>query len=387
MNDWSEKDANDSAPQWYQDCFRMALLRVAAAVNSRGGPDDDIAQTCRRVLAQKDEELFNALSKNGLASKLANLHVGGYDHLNFDSEYNAENFFYSNLEVSDRKGHRILRYYLTQTFLDWSYRRLHKPRASDEDLGRKAFKTEESFIFGCATNYIVKNLWHNYVHVVMQGITAANYHEFKGGARYDSDFEADNLATLLLIRSYGLPVKAVGGRSEARQARIEELLRRNVCNQVFAERALHRKEDRVGKSQLELFHEGEWMFFRRICNRLSGTLAAHGLAARSLSVFANGTVKIGRRVPFRKGNVVLQINGRRYYTPYPVYVPAEETLSGSISPQRRSNIDKTRRQRIGHIVGWALAHYRDDLRKNKALRADAENQLASLWERLGIAGD
>ena len=369
---------SNPAPDWYQDCFRMALLRVAVTVN---GTAPGLGPT---LLRQSDEALFSELGKR--VGELTRLHVSGYDDYNFDKEYNAENFFYSSLHLANGPaGRKVLRYQLTRTFLDWSRERFQSPRGSDEELERGNYANEQSFRVACATNYLTKNLWHNYVHVALQGITEANYHHFRGEARFDSDFEADNLATLLLIKSYGLPVLA-RGRPPGRPLRIDALLRRNACNLVFQERAMHRREDRMGKNPLELYQESEWRFFRRICNRLSGGLAAHGLCARTLSVFADGEIRRGRggTILYPKRNVILEINARRYYTGVPVYVPAEELAHAEIAPARRAAIDAFRNKRVRDIVTLGLAHYGEDVRNDGALADDAADQIASLWRRFGM---
>lgn len=367
------------APRWYQDCFRMALLRAAVTAN---GTEAGLAAT---LLRQSDEALFEGLK--GRVGELTRLHLSGYDDYNFDEEYNAENFFYSSLSLAQGQGGlKVLRYHLTRTFLDWSYARLSVPRGSDAELERGKYADKRTFMVACASNYLVKNLWHNYVHVALQGITDANYHHFRGEARFDSDFEADNLATLLLIKSYGLPVLA-RGKPSAHPERIEALLKRNACNLVFQERAMHRREDRAGKNQLELYQESEWRFFRRICNRLSGALAIAGLSARTLSVFADGEIRQGRggAILYPKRNVILEINARRYYTGVPVYVPAEEQGHAEITPARQRAIDTFRNRRVNEIVTLGLARFGDDMRHDRALADDATDQIAALWRRFGMA--
>ncbi len=374
----------ESAPpvmslQDYEWCFRAALLRISALINSAANGFD------QAFFQKTDRAMFDQLHDR--IAEFVRMHQVGYDEYNLNDEYNAENFFYPSLQLN--KGARssvTVNYRLTKTFLDWSHQRLRWPIGTDEELERAHFENDEVFISACAVNYLVKNLWHNYVHVAVQGITEANYRKFRGEARFDSDFEADNLATLLLLKSYGLPVLA-RGRPPSKPARIDALLRRNACNLVFQERARHRHQDRVGMSRLERYQDAEWRFFRRICNRLSTALAAAGLAARSLRVFADGEIRQARdgEVIFPKRNVIVEINARRYYTGLPVYVPREECDDIEMTESRRRSIDGFRNRRIADIIAVSLASYAEDIRGDRNLAADAADQLDSLWRRLALS--
>jgi len=249
------------------------------------------------------------------------------------------------------------------------------------DLEKEKF-SESEFVFECATNYLLKNFWHNFVHCRLQGITDGNYGNFGGAARYDSDFEADNLATVFLVLSYGLPVYARGKRP-ANEA-IKALWNRNRCNLVFQERASHRHQDQGRMTQLERFQEAEWRFFRTICNRLSIELISGGLAVRSLRVFANGTIKKGRVGFFRAGNVIVELNSRRYYTRCPVYVPHEYYGAKRPTKSRIAHIKKFQDRRVAEIVTIAVTQYRSDLEESAELRGDAERSLKSLIRRVGL---
>src|SRR5437773_10471874 len=64
-----------------------------------------------------------------------------------------------------------------------------------------------------------------------RGITAENYHSFGGEARDQSDFTADNIGTILFLRSYGAEILTQGRRlPDSRYIRFMSVaeLRRNA---------------------------------------------------------------------------------------------------------------------------------------------------------------
>lgn len=156
----------------------------------------------------------------------------------------AENDFYSKFDFRLIGPPKVLRvrFSSTEAFYRWSYEGLDIP--SEEENGIKAgLPKGAAFARDCAANYLLKNFWHNFVHKSSQFITEANYHQFRGIARFESDFAADNLGTIFLAHSYGLPVRTAGSISRENAARIEALFKRNRCNKVFAERASKRVEE------------------------------------------------------------------------------------------------------------------------------------------------
>lgn len=397
MPNWpvSQKAANEKVPDWYKDCFRAALLRMAVMVNVTRTKNEKDYPLSLGLLKLQDAELFKKLDKSDMAPALISLNPIKSDHkLSDDNEYRAENFFYARINFSEHdraigKTKRIFNrthvtYQVPDTFIKWSYLRLQPPPGSDQELDRDKFKDNDDFIFECATNYLLKNFWHNFVHHQVQGINEGNYRDFGGAARFDSDFEADNLATIFLIRSYGLEIRAKGSCNN--ETAIRAIWERNRCNLVFQERAKHRHQDTERMSELERFQEAEWRFYRAICNRLSIELIARGLTVRSLRVFANGQVKKAKIGYFRggPGKVIIELNSRRYYTKCPVYVPPEYYGAKRGTDERMRDIRSFQNRRVKDIVTSAATQYEHDLREDANLRFDAEETLKALFKRLSL---
>jgi len=110
----------------------------------------------------------------------------------------AENFSYGWFQYGQSK----LTYTLAQPFFKYSYRGFHEP---DRALLRRTKESDVGFMTDCASNYVLKNFWHNHVHNQLPHIKHKheNYRDFGGESRYMSDFEADNMANILLAVSYG----------------------------------------------------------------------------------------------------------------------------------------------------------------------------------------
>lgn len=390
--DWPDHKTRDVVPDWYRNCFRAALFRMSIAINVSRKSHDTNYPLNSSLLKLSDFELFNKYNTTDYAPALISFNPIEHDnHLIDNNEFNAENFFYGRFSFRDQDGpvgssklafaRTHVTYEVPQTFIDWSFRRLEPPRGTDADLEKDKY-SEEQFVFECATNYLLKNFWHNFVHCRLQGITESNYGNFDGSARYDSDFEADNLATVFLILSYGRPVRTLGKYSMGDA--IKAIWNRNRCNLVFQERASHRHQEQRRMTQLERFQEAEWRFFRMICNRLSIELISRGLAVRSLRVFANGTIKMGKIGFFRSGNVIVELNSCRYYTRCPVYVPPEYYGAKKATEMRLTNIRKFQAVRVVEIVTTAVTQYRSDLKESAELKEDAERSLRSLFRRLAL---
>ena len=238
-----------------------------------------------------------------------------------DNDEVAEHYFYGWFNFPPRarpREHVLVEYTTTQPFMVWSYEGLDWPKG----LGREEFGTDNAFMEACAVNYLLKNFWHNFVHLKLQGISHSNYHRFGGSARFESDFEADNLANAFLVAAYGLPVQAGGRLSTEKNEKIELLLRRNRCNRMFALRAAARVTDAASRDQAEQWEEEEWRYRRSLANQISGWLIARGCTVASLGVYLTGAIRRGRDGFFREGEVVVAVNGWRIATNVPPYIPA-----------------------------------------------------------------
>lgn len=319
------------APAWYIDCFRNALRRVAVVLNSRA--PYLTGENCN--LTTSDAVLEEYFRREQLDRQLIQLNTAQADVYANDDEYSAEHFFYSSVDFPRRKANgglaRVAKFAVPDTFLNWSYCRLHCPSGSPDDLLLSEFGgsvDNPDFVKHCASNYLVKNFWHNFVHREIQGISNSNYGEFGGRAREDSDFEADNLANVLLLASYGIPIHCRGRIGRDKSKRVRAIFSRNRCNLVFAERAMHRIADRAAMSDDERWEELEWRFCRGVSNAVSMELIAHGLAAPSLRIFFNGKVN-RRKGPagdrrWREGTVIVEVAGYRINTQLPPYIPDDE---------------------------------------------------------------
>lgn len=383
-----------SVPAWYDACFRTALRRVAVLLNSRA----PYQRGARVDLQQGDAELDALFVRNGWDEHLIQYHVGRKDdYTAMDDEYSAEYFFYCDVDFPTRRSDRVAKFIVPAPFLDWGYQRLHRPRGTPQQLGLDEFAGNidaPEFVRHCATNYLVKNFWHNFAHRAIQGITTSNYHQFRGPAREDSDFEADNVSNILLVRAYGLPVLSRGRLGTPNAARIDALFRRNRCNLIFAERAHHRREDRMSMSIEERWAETEWRFCRGVANALSMRLIVEGLAVPSLSVFFNGEIMIadGGRKRWREGSVVVEIAGRRIDTGLPPYLPADELRSETLSDdgvanaptdKRLAAIRSKRAEREADIALIAIKAF-EGLMRQQELRDSVVATMEALAQRITI---
>ena len=385
---WPPENEIGPAPDWYVEVvFRNALRRVVCVLNGRAP-----YPSCSRVkLAESDQRIADGFKKAKLDADLIQFNVEEYDKFAQTDEHHAENHFYSNVAFERRQGRRVAVFKVPRVFLDWGYQNLRRPAAdpliADEFPGGQS---DPDYVMHCATNYLVKNFWHNFVHGEIQGINQTNYGRFRGLAREDSDFEADHIANLLTLRSYGVELLYRGNGGDKRRDRISAIFTRNRCNQVFAKRARHRQEDAAAASDEERWSELEWRFCREVANRVSIALLAHHLAVPSLSTFLGGDVRWSKRreAPWRNGNVLAEIAGRRFATPYPAYVPDDEWRAfrskTEVPRERQGDIRRKRSAREEEIASWIRGEYREALASNSALRESIRVQLEALETRLDV---
>jgi hypothetical protein len=376
------------APDWYVDqVFRNALRRVVAVLN-RGS-----LRECARIdLAAPDRDIAEAFERSGLDEQLIQFNIEGYDVYSQSAEHHAEFHFYANARFVSRGGRRVAVFKVPRVFLDWGYQSLRRPPA-DPLVGADfpGGQNDPAYVMHCATNYLVKNFWHNYVHGEIQGIDQNNYTAFRGIAREDSDFEADNVANLLTLRSYGVPVRYQARPNEAYAARVDAIFTRNRCNQLFARRASHRQSDAAAASEEERWSDLEWRFCRGVANRLSTTLIAAHLAAPSVKVFLGGDVRSSpaRGTRWRHGNVLVEVAGRRLSTPYAAYVPDDEFRAlrdgGAVAPDRQAVMRRRRVERETEIAGWVRGEYGRAIKGSETLRKGVGRLLEALETRISVA--
>ncbi|WP_076997222.1 hypothetical protein [Variovorax sp. KK3] len=348
---------------------------------------------CKGIdLAQSDGSLDALFVARGLDPHVIQFNPAELDTYAEGDEYNAEYFFYCDFDFLKRGQDRVAKFVVPHTFLRWGHSRLQRPTGSPGELRLQEFGGDidaPDFVRHCATNYLVKNFWHNFVHRAIQGIATHNYHQFRGAAREDSDFQSDNISNILLVRSYGLPVYASASIGADNAAQIRALFYRNRCNLIFAERARHRHADRAAMSVDEQWAEAEWRYRRSLANAISMRLVVKGLAAPSVSVFFNGRAltreRNGTERRWRTGSVVVEIASRRIDTGRPPYLPADELGNGNELTQARLNtIRMQRTEREREIVQIAVSAYEQLLRSDTGLRRSIASNMNALAERIAI---
>jgi len=230
----------------------------------------------------------------------------------------------------------------------------------------------------CAANYLLKNFWHNYVHREVQGITSENYHDFGGIARDQSDFTADNVGTVLFLKSYGVEILTRGRSSPERRAAVRDLINRNRCNLVFAERDRLRIEKTSQLPTEERWAEAQWQFRRRVAMTISNQLLERGAAVTSLGVYLRGPQRPTREQWFfYNRNVVIELNGRYLVCDHMPYIP-----DPARDPKPRTRA--TAYQRRQELANSAIGQYMSLLDQSQELRTYAENSLAALAARIKV---
>jgi hypothetical protein len=275
----------------------------------------------------------------------------------------AEDDFYSSFEY---RTTGVLAYTLTRAFFRYSYNGLVEPPAT-----RRPKENRQAFLRDCATNYLVKNFWHNHVHECFQKITSSNYHDFKGESRYSSDFAADNLGNVLHALSYG-HVLFADDSDQTKPARtgLHELFQRNRCNRVFAirdEARIHRKFRSA--NSIDALLEAEWLIRRRLANEISIRCIERGRALASISVHLWGPIRKSNghfQRPNAQGSV--EMNGIR--------IPLYDL--GNISYLRRDEV----KEAVDHYVTTLDTLYATHLRSDSSLRAYARDALKTTVRRL-----
>jgi hypothetical protein len=356
----------------YKKCFRSALRRMAVALNCS-------TQLCPKAWLDLDDDSITAQfdERHNLSGKtyynlLVELREEQADsEADYDDEDRAEHFFYGDFLFELRDNPRRIRttFRVTETFITWSCEGFHKPDYKAVDLGIDESNVyDPKFLASCATNYLLKNFWHNYVHNVLQEINYSNYRSFEGDARYEADVEADNLANLFLIHSYGLPVTTSINLPGDRRLKITELLRRNRCNKVFYLRDKYRGRDLQPETNEEDWREFEWQYCRRLTNYVSGFMAVDGRAVISIGVYLTGEINQKEGKFCRDGTVVVELNGVRCATEY------QPMILGR-GGQREHFFD---------IAHTASAAYGKSFDKSSALRTYSNETLAALFNRAGL---
>ncbi len=380
---WERRDG--APPPEYNECYSRALRRLAVTLNCRGSN----SPFSPAELKKSDSQLDEAFQQKKIGSTNANAALVNHELIDRPQELEdfdqAENLFYGDFDFSCPRGFKnIVRitHRSTPAFRKWSFERLIWPsfetaQGEAEMLRKRPEETDSEFMMSCASNYLLKNFWHNYVHREVQGIASHNYHRFGGEARNHSDFTADNLATLLFVRSYGINILTSGRSGLPRSNAVRDLINRNRCNLVFAERDRHRIERTGDMAVQERWQEAQWQFRRRVAMAISNQLVGRGAAATSLAVYLRGERKSRDGWFYFKDLVVVEINGRYFVSNQYPYIPDP---SKPMKPQTR----KTAYERREKIAVDAVDQYISLLEQSRELRAYTEQSLSALAERISV---
>jgi hypothetical protein len=377
---------NTEPPAEYERSYVRALRRMAVALNCHTPGRSPFNPSLLKKSDQELEELF-AKVKIGLVDANAALvnHERIDRHQELEDFDHAENLFYGDFDFTCPRGFKDIArvtHRSTPAFRQWSFRRLIWPTIETEQSGSEPLKkrpdeTDSEFMASCATNYLLKNFWHNYVHRVIQGITSENYHSFGGAARDQSDFTADNIGSILFLRSYGVQMLTRGRSSPERGAAVRDLLSRNRCNLVFAERDRLRIERTSQLPAEERWQEAQWQFRRRVAMAISNLLVERGAAVTGMGVYLRGQRPTREKWFFHDQNVVVELNGRYLVCDHVPFIPDP---SKEQKPQTRTKAYQRRQE----LANSAVGQYMSSLDQSQELRTYAENSLSDLGARIRI---
>jgi hypothetical protein len=381
---WQSQTAKP--PVEYDECYSRALRRMAVTLNCHKPRSTPFGPA---TLKKSDIEFRNLFPLTKIGPVDANTALVNHERIDRQQELedfdHAENLFYGDFNFACPRGFRdIVRvtHRSTPAFREWGFKRLVWPTVETEQgtqelVKKRSNETDSEFMMSCAANYLLKNFWHNYVHRSIQGITSENYHSFAGEARDQSDFTADNVGTILFLRSYGVEILTSGRSRPDRSATIRDLLRRNRCNLVFAERDRLRIERTSKLTTHERWEEAQWQFRRRVAMAISNQLIDRGASVTSLGVYLRGERPTREKWFFHSQNVVVQLNGRYLVCSHVPYIPDP---AKDQKPLTRAKAYQRRRELADNAVG----QYMSLLEQSKELRTYAKQSLAALSARIKI---
>ena len=381
---WWADLPNGVVPPWsWQGCIWKAAVRLSVAINSERFPRS------AEFLGRDDAALCNALwgAFPQPRFKFVRTRVEAPAGASDEHTENDE-FFYPRLTVDRIDSGRRLTHVATHAFLRATYRGLF-PRDGETSyaytLRQLGFSEADDPYYcaeTCGINYLVKNLAHNYVHVAHQEINDTNYHYFAGAARYQSDFAADNWATILLAASYGVPLVADSTEAntidDKTDTAVVRMLRRNRCNQAFRERAVIRAEA-IDETDLE------WRLRREIAVYLGGWFVAVGRVAASLAIYISD--ETGAELMSTSGvrlnrNVIAEINGSYFRYEAPLPRPFFDRGNNAAGQEASK---KSLRDYYRHIARSIDHRYRELLHGDVSRRHFASETLRAGLSRLGAA--
>lgn len=356
------------SPSELMDCYLGALRRMAVVLNQSNKHSEFFKKD---ILKRNDDEIAQVFESENLWGKYCALNRLELDR-NLTRQEIADEFFYASFSFeTGTHGIRQLRNRLPESFFLLLYEGQHLPLGTPNELGVKDI--DRGLLKNSTINYLLRNFWHNFIHTHYQKITHANYQQFSGQARFDSDFEADNISYFLLAKSYSLRVSTSGFKDERPDKKLVHLRRQNRCNRVFVVREqVRNKELRTKQDKYSLFENHEWRRRRSMGGAISGYMLERGRAVCSLGTNFLGPVKEGEKGRFDRDitRVLAQVNGVR------VSCPCRSPKPGWDEEDNRNFIDNM----SARIYDEYVDHVRDD----ETIRQWAAESLSSLFHRLGI---
>lgn len=240
-------------------------------------------------------------------------------------------YFYGDLRIDEsHEGIIKLVYSPTEAFLDLLISNIEVQTTTSPDLKFPASISTRDVLFNCATNYLLKNIWHNFYHNYFQNIHLHSYKNFKGYPRTISEFSADNMANIYLVLSYGEGISYDGFQESENISNIQAIFHRNRSNKLFRERS------DILDEGIEPYDK----YLRNICNYVSCLLVRSGYSVASLIPFAN-----------EGGEVVMQLNG--YFIP--TKIDAKIHLETKSYHQRESHYKEVA-YAVKAEYSWLLKH-------------------------------
>jgi hypothetical protein len=250
------------------DCVRSALRRLAIFIN----PKDVIGVNKKLKLMETDEHIAEWSIENKVDHEFFALDFLSTDPSRSDNEEKSR-CFYNTLRLIKKGNLEKVDFELTTPFLALLYigQRTLSPDIINGLDPHKVLR--ESTI-----TYIVRNLFHNFVHIRTQNINERNFHDIVGEQREDFDFEADNYSSILLLKAYG--ITPITNGDDSMEKEINRRFTLASSNRIFYWRAEFRdRED-----------ERLWRMRRDIANKISQGLIVKGRTPTSVKVYINGVI-------------------------------------------------------------------------------------------------
>ncbi len=367
----------------FYEVFDFAFRRMSVVLNEsfEGSPFYSRFRERDTILKLDDEEIRRFFHDNDLKKK------GRYNLFSVrfspaptgpTRETLAEEEFYSTLRIESpvKKADwgpaphmvkRRIEYEMRLGFWLFLYESYTGPRNSN------LLELSKSDFLAANTNYLLRNLWHNFIHVVYHKWTSHSYHNFRGESRMYADFEADSYSYILLVHSYGINPKTDGVISKEEREEIKQIFDANASNKVFETRNNNRRPENrelmfPDPETPAEYLESEWRFRRSLSNQLMRMLILEGLTPSSIGVYPFGPLSNDRKMWRSSNQIIASINGVKVFGEVPrnsFFYHAEKNT-----------------EHFEHICRSLVNQYHNELKKDEVLRDNAINSLELLMRRL-----